>query len=85
MVPSIAIPQKYLIIFQKQLANLQFQQVIPSILNVRMEIITYLRCKRIKHTPYPPEFGPYANINSVDDILKTMTPLHKTGDTICKQ
>lgn len=58
---------------------------------------TYLECayrnymclppehKRIRHTPYPPDFGKYASINSVDDVLKSATPSHKTGDTICKQ
>lgn len=26
--------------------------------------------KRIRHTPYPPDFGPYANINSVEDVVE---------------
>jgi lipopolysaccharide cholinephosphotransferase len=58
---------------------------------------TYLECaygdymrlppehERIRHTPYPPDFGKYANINSVNDVLMSITPLQKTGDTICKQ
>ncbi|HQE49677.1 MAG TPA: LicD family protein [Fervidobacterium sp.] len=41
--------------------------------------------ERIRHTPYPPDFGKYVNIYSVDDVLKSITPLHRTGDTICKQ
>ncbi len=33
--------------------------------------------KRIRHTPYPPNFGKYVNINSVDDVLKSITPPHE--------
>lgn len=58
---------------------------------------TYLECtygdymslppenKRIRHTPYHPDFGKYVDINSVDDVLKQMTSLNQTGDAICRQ
>ncbi len=58
---------------------------------------TYLECaygdymhlppehERIRHTPYPPDFGKYAYINSVDDVLKSITPSYKPGDTTCRQ
>lgn len=57
---------------------------------------TYLECaygdymqlppehKRTRHTPYPPDFGKYAYIDSVDDVLKSIQSLHETGDTVCK-
>jgi lipopolysaccharide cholinephosphotransferase len=50
---------------------------------------TYLECaygdymslppenKRTRHTPYPPDFGKYADINSVDDVLKQMASSSK--------
>ena len=50
---------------------------------------TYLECaygdymslppenQRTRHTPYPPDFGKYANINSVDDVLKQMASSSK--------
>ena len=58
--------------------------------------VTYLECvygdymrlppehERIKHTPYPPYFGEYANINSVDDVLESITFLNKTENTTYK-
>jgi lipopolysaccharide cholinephosphotransferase len=58
---------------------------------------TYLECaygdymrlppehERVRHSPYPPDFGKYANINSVNDVLMSITTSHRTGDTICKQ
>jgi lipopolysaccharide cholinephosphotransferase len=58
---------------------------------------TYLECaygdymrlppehERIKHTPYPPDLGKYAYINSVDDVLKSITPPYEPGDHTCKQ
>ncbi|MDN7013851.1 LicD family protein [Methanoculleus sp. FWC-SCC3] len=58
---------------------------------------TYLECtygdymtlppedKRIRHTSYSPDFGRYANIDSVDDVLKSMATPYKTGDIVYKQ
>ena len=57
---------------------------------------TYLECaygdymqlppehKRTRHTPCPPDFGKYASISSVEDVLKSTIPSYKSGDTICK-
>ena len=77
-----------------QLSELEFEGIkfpVPA------GYITYLECaygdymqlppehKRTRHTPYPPDFGKYAYIDSVDDVLKSTTPSYKPGDTTCKQ
>jgi phosphorylcholine metabolism protein LicD len=78
----------------EQLSELEFEGIkfpVPA------GYITYLECaygdymqlppehKRTRHTPYPPDFGKYAYIDSVDDVLKSTTPSYKPGDTTCKQ
>lgn len=76
------------------LSKLEFEGILFP---VPADYTTYLECaygdymrlppehERIRHIRYPPDFGKYACINSVDDMLELIVHSHKSGDTTCKQ
>ena len=75
----------------EHLSDLEFEGIkfpVPAGYNKYLEYTygDYMRLppenKRIGHTPYPPDFGKYANINSVDDVLKQMNSSDENEGTI---
>jgi len=71
-------------------SELEFEDVK---LPVPASYTTYLECaygdymtpppenKRTRHTPYPPDFGKYVHINSVEEVFEQMPILNKSGDS----